>query len=170
MRRNQANEHWEWVNVFHQSSHNLIAANRFKDYLITSMLQSNHKAKGAAEMYLQILKKQQESEALVRWNKDGKVISPGKFIPLFEKNKFIIKLDLYIFEHVCKDLKLWKEKYNYVPNVSINVSKAHFAQKNFIEDYVKITNKYNIDRKDIDLEITESATIDQKHRCSTNIK
>lgn len=101
------------------------------------------------------------AEALVRWNKDGKIISPGKFIPLFEKNKFIIKLDLYIFEHVCKDLKLWKEKYNYVPNVSINVSKAHFTQKNFIEDYVKITNKYNIDRKDIDLEITESATIDE---------
>lgn len=101
------------------------------------------------------------AEALVRWNKDGKVISPGKFIPLFEKNKFIIKLDLYIFEYVCKDLKEWKEKYNFTPIVSINVSKAHFAQENFIEDYVKITDKYNIDRKDIDLEITESATIDE---------
>ncbi len=101
------------------------------------------------------------AEALVRWNKDGKIISPGKFIPLFEKNKFIIKLDLYIFEHVCKDLKVWNEKYNYMPTVSINVSKAHFSQENFIEDYVKITDKYNINRKDIDLEITESATIDE---------
>lgn len=101
------------------------------------------------------------AEALVRWNKDGKVISPGKFIPLFEKNKFIIKLDLYIFEHVCKDLKEWKEKYNFAPIVSINVSKAHFAQENFIEDYVRITDKYSLDRKNIDLEITESATIDE---------
>lgn len=101
------------------------------------------------------------AEALVRWNKDGKVISPGKFIPLFEKNKFIIKLDLYIFEQVCKNLKLWKEKYGFMPIVSINVSKAHFTDENFIEEYVKITDKYNIERKDIDLEITESATIDE---------
>lgn len=101
------------------------------------------------------------AEALIRWNKDGKIISPGKFIPLFEKNKFIIKLDLYIFEHVCKNLKEWKEKYNFVPIVSINVSKAHFTQESFIEDYVRITDKYNLDRKNIDLEITESATIDE---------
>ena len=101
------------------------------------------------------------AEALIRWKKDGKVISPDKFIPLFEKDKFIIKLDLYIFEHVCKDLKEWKEKYNFNPTVSINVSKSHFAEENFIDDYVRIANKYNLDTKNIDLEITESATIDQ---------
>lgn len=101
------------------------------------------------------------AEALVRWNKDGKMIPPSQFVPLFEKNKFLVKLDLYIFEHVCKDLKYWKEKYNYMPTVSINVSKTHFVNENFIEEYVKITDKYNIERSNIDLEITESATIDQ---------
>ena len=101
------------------------------------------------------------AEALVRWHKDGQVIPPSKFIPLFEKNKFIIKLDLYIFEHVCKDMASWKEKYNFVPTVSINVSKEHFVEENFIDKYVEITDKYNVDRSKIDLEITESATIDE---------
>ncbi len=101
------------------------------------------------------------AEALVRWERDGKIIQPGKFIPLFERNKFIIKLDLYIFEQVCKDMQSWKEKYNFEPNISINVSKEHFVNENFIEEYVKISDKYNIKRSQIDLEITESATIDE---------
>lgn len=102
------------------------------------------------------------AEALVRWHKDGQVIPPGKFIPLFERNKFIVKLDLYIFEQVCKDLASWKEKYGSVPIVSINVSKEHFVYENFIEEYSQITDKYGIDRSKVDLEITESATVDNK--------
>lgn len=101
------------------------------------------------------------AEALIRWCKDGKIISPNKFIPLFERNKFIIKLDLYIFEQVCKDIASWKEKYNNVPIISINVSKEHFVNENFIDEYVQISDKYNIDRSKIDLEITENATIDE---------
>lgn len=101
------------------------------------------------------------AEALVRWEKDGMIISPGKFIPLFEKNKFINKLDLYIFEQVCKDIESWKKKYNFETIISINVSKEHFLNENFIDEYVKISNKYNINRNKIDLEITESATIDE---------
>lgn len=102
------------------------------------------------------------AEALVRWNKNGNLIPPNKFIPLFEKNKFIMKLDLYIFEKVCKDIAAWKGKYDYAPIISINVSKEHFVNENFIDTYVDICNKYHIDRKLIDLEITESATIDEK--------
>lgn len=99
------------------------------------------------------------AEALVRWYKNGEILLPAKFIPLFEKNKFIIKLDLYVFEQVCKDISEWKEKYNYYPIVSINVSQDHFVNENFIDEYLQITNKYNIDRKTLDLEITESATV-----------
>ena len=102
------------------------------------------------------------AEALVRWHKDVQTIPPDKFIHLFEKNKFILKLDLYIFEKVCKDIANWKEKYGFVPIVSINVSKEHFVYENFIEEYAKITDKYGIDRSKIDLEITESATINDK--------
>ncbi len=100
------------------------------------------------------------AEALIRWRRNGEIIPPNKFIPLFEKNKFITKLDFYIFEQVCKDLASWKEKYDFIPKVSINVSKEHFVNENFIQDYVKITDKYHLERNQIDLEITESATID----------
>lgn len=102
------------------------------------------------------------AEALVRWHKNGETIPADKFIPLFEKNKFIIKLDLYVFEQACKDIASWKKKYGFVPIISINVSKEHFVYENFINEYVKITDKYCIDRSKIDLEITESATVDDK--------
>ncbi len=102
------------------------------------------------------------AEALIRWEKNGNIIPPNKFIPLFEKNKFIIKLDLYIFEQVCKDMANWKKQYGYVPTISINVSKEHFVNENFIDTYVAICDKYQLDRRYIDLEITESATIDEK--------
>lgn len=102
------------------------------------------------------------AEALVRWYKKDEIIPPGKFIPLFEKNKFIIKLDLYIFEKVCQDLANWKNTYGFTPTVSINVSKEHFVDENFIHEYVAICDKYELDTNTIDLEITESATIDEK--------
>ena len=101
------------------------------------------------------------AESLVRWYKNNSVIMPNDFIPIFEKNKFILKLDLYIFEQVCKDLAYWKEEFNANLKVSVNVSKEHFVDENFIEKYVEIVNKYNIDRKNLELEITESATIDK---------
>lgn len=101
-------------------------------------------------------------EALVRWYKDERIISPEKFIPLFEKNKFIIKLDLYVFEQVCKDIVSWKKKYKNIPVVSVNISKEHFDDEYFIDEYVKITDKYGIDRSSIELEITESSAMDEE--------
>ena len=100
------------------------------------------------------------AEALVRWYKDGKLVPPNTFIPLFEKNKFITKLDIYIFEQVCKDLSEWKNKFGVIPNISINVSKEQFSDEDFIDKYVEICSKYYLNPNEIDLEITESATID----------
>ncbi len=123
-------------------------------------------ANGEIQVYYQpktdtVTEKVIGAEALVRWHKDGQIISPNKFIPLFEKNKFIIKLDLYIFEQVCKDIAKWKNEYDFIPTISINVSKEHFTDENFIDEYVRISDKYNVDRTHIDLEITESATVDE---------
>ena len=102
------------------------------------------------------------AEALVRWKRKDKIIMPSKFIPIFESNKFILKLDLYIFEQVCKDMKEWKGKHNFDLIVSVNVSREHFTEENFLAKYVEIASKYGIDTNKIDLEITESATIDSK--------
>lgn len=99
------------------------------------------------------------AEALVRWYSKNRIISPSEFIPLFEKSGFILKLDLYIFEEVCKDLVFWKSKYNKIPHVSVNVSKEHFYVKDFIVQYAKIVKKYGLINHNIELEITESATV-----------
>lgn len=99
------------------------------------------------------------AEALVRWEHNGELIPPNKFIPLFEKNRFILKLDLYIFEQVCKDMKMWKEKYGKELVISVNVSRQHFMEENFLEKYAMITEKYGINPNNIDLEITESAAV-----------
>lgn len=101
------------------------------------------------------------AEALVRWHKDKEIIPPNKFIPLFEKNKFIIKLDLHIFELVCQDMANWEKEGLNVPSISVNVSKEHFVDEDFIDKYVVIADKYNIDKGKIELEITESATVDE---------
>ena len=100
------------------------------------------------------------AEALVRWEHDGQIIQPGRFIPLFEKNKFILKLDTFIFEEVCKNMKRWKEEFNLEPIVSINISRDHFMDEHFLEKYFMIVAKYNINPNKIDLEITESAAVE----------
>ena len=100
------------------------------------------------------------AEALVRWEHNGKMVSPSEFIPLFEKNKFILKLDVYVFEQVCSDMKMWKEKYGKEPVISVNVSREHFLDEHFLEKYMMIAAKYGVDTSKIDLEITESATIE----------
>lgn len=99
------------------------------------------------------------AEALVRWNKDGKIISPGEFIPVFEKNHFIINLDQYIYEKVCMDIQEMKENFKEIPKISINISKESLFEKDFLEKYIKITNKYNVKPNDIELEITERTTV-----------
>ena len=102
----------------------------------------------------------EEAEALVRWEKNGNLIPPGEFIPVFEKNKFIIQLDKYIYEKVCKDLKEWKEKYDKEIKISVNISRQHLVQEEFIEEYYKIAKKYDIEPEEIELEITETTEID----------
>ena len=101
------------------------------------------------------------AEALVRWKRDNKIISPNEFIPLFEKNQFIIKLDTYIFSKVCEDIKEWKKKFETVPLISVNVSKEHLLKEDFITEYVDIVEKNGLKTSEIELEITETATTEE---------
>ena len=98
------------------------------------------------------------AEALVRWiHPEWGFMSPGVFIPLFEKNGFISHLDQYIWEQVCARLRDWKDKgYPLLP-VSVNVSRADVYQMNLVETLVEITQKYDINPAYLHLEITESA-------------
>lgn len=97
------------------------------------------------------------AEALVRWEhpKFG-LLSPDKFIPIFEKNGFIVNLDKFVFEEVCSNIRKWlRLGYDVVP-VSVNVSRDHFLNSNFVREYNKIKEKYEISDKLVEIEITES--------------
>ena len=98
------------------------------------------------------------SEALVRWiHPDWGFMSPGEFIPLFERNGFISHLDRYIWEQVCVCLKDWKEKeYASLP-ISVNVSRADFYQMDLVDTLEKLVKKYDVNPASLHIEVTESA-------------
>ena len=101
------------------------------------------------------------AEALVRWKKpDGSLISPGRFIPLFEKNGMISTLDEYMFQEVCRQQKLWMAQGKQILPVSVNISRASLYYSNICEKYKAILDSFELDPKYVQLEITESATID----------
>lgn len=97
------------------------------------------------------------AEALVRWYHEGQIISPGKFIPIFEKNGFVTKLDFYMFREVCKLQKTWKNL-GYTPKIiSVNMSRLHFPDPYFVDTLKGICDEYGIETKYFEIEVTESA-------------
>lgn len=100
------------------------------------------------------------AEALSRWIHpiDG-VRLPGVYIPLFEKNGFIAKLDMYVFEQVCRLKASWKgEKYEHIP-VSVNISRLHLYNKNFPNTLEETAMRYGIPTGELELEIMEGTFI-----------
>ncbi len=98
------------------------------------------------------------AEALVRWKHPEKgLISPGIFIPIFEKNGFITKLDLCVFEEVCLFLRKCLDNNLKVVPISSNFSRHDIFQPDFVSRLEGIRQKYDIPSKYLRVEITESA-------------
>ena len=111
------------------------------------------------------------AEALVRWiHPEWCFMSPGEFIPLFEKNGFISRLDQYIWEWVCACLKNWREKgYPMIP-VSVNVSRTDIYQLDLVDVFSRLTEEYGVDPGYLHLEITESAYTENPGRIADTVK
>ena len=103
-----------------------------------------------------VTKRITSAEALVRWNHKGENFYPNDFIPYFEKSGMIIKMDFIIFEEVLRLLKSWKACGKTLIPISVNVSRAHLLSGDFVEKLIKLVSKYDIERKYLCLEITES--------------
>ncbi len=100
------------------------------------------------------------AEALVRWRKDGELIPPFRFIPLFERNGMIATLDEYVFRHVCKQQKHWQQSGKKLIPVSINISRASLFFSGIAGRYEEILKYYDLAPEYVQLEITESATLE----------
>ena len=100
------------------------------------------------------------AEALVRWRQeDGTMLSPTLFIPLFEKNGAIGRLDEYMFTSVCEQLSRWKEKGIQICPVSVNLSRASLRRQGVALTYKCILEGYGLSTWMVPLEVTESAVI-----------
>ena len=98
------------------------------------------------------------AEALVRWkHPDRGLISPGIFIPIFEKNGYISKLDFYVFEHACEFLKRCKEQGLPMIPISTNFCRHDIFLTDFAEKLEEIRKRYDIPANYLRVEITESA-------------
>lgn len=105
------------------------------------------------------------AEALVRWynNQEG-MIYPNEFIPLFERNGFIVKLDLWVFEQVCKMIDRWIEKGIEPVRISVNCSRVNFSRQGFTDEYKRIIEKYKIPPEYLEIEVTESVVYENMER------
>lgn len=110
------------------------------------------------------------AEALVRWLKpDGSMIYPNQFIPIFEKNGFCARLDMYMFELVCRQLKVWKEAgFQPVP-ISVNQSKLLFYEEGYVEKLSSLVSDYDIPANLITLEILEGLAMENVDRLNEEI-
>ena len=98
------------------------------------------------------------AEALIRWNhpKEG-LIPPGVFIPIFERNGFIVQTDFFVYEEVLKmQSRRLKEGKKTVP-VSVNVSRTHIGTSDFLPRLMELADRYEVPRELLELELTETA-------------
>lgn len=98
------------------------------------------------------------AEALSRWRKpDGKIYTPAKYIDVLEKIGYITELDFYMYEEVLRNMTKWRQQHRREIVVSINFSGRHFDgdAKDFLNRITMITNKYSIEPRFIEIEITE---------------
>ena len=103
------------------------------------------------------------AEALVRWvHPTEGLIAPYRFIPIFERNGFITRLDDYMIEEVAKLQAGWIAQGKRIVPISVNVSRAHFTRENLAEHICEIVDHYKVPHEAIELELTESAFFDDK--------
>lgn len=126
-----------------------IQANEFMIYLQPKMDIHNERICGA--------------EALVRWNyKHRELLAPFRFIPYFETDGSIIKVDDVVLHRVCARLKEWKEKGMPLYPISVNLSQKHLEQPRLVSHLTGIVDSYGVDHALIEFELTESAAADNQ--------
>lgn len=111
------------------------------------------------------------AEALVRWIHPKKgMVSPSLFVPIFEKNGFISKMDAFMKETVCKYIKDAQVNHRTIVPISINISRRSFFDSDVCEHIVSLIDKYQINKEYLRAEITESAYTDNQSQLLKEVK
>lgn len=95
------------------------------------------------------------AEALVRWNREGQLLSPAHFVPILEKDGSICELDFYMFAQVCEDISQWVASGLEPVRISVNFSKLHLRNPNFVDGLITIMQLYEVEGKYLEVELTE---------------
>ncbi len=136
--------------------HNALADGEFVVYLQPKYSLSTNTACGA--------------EALVRWNHPQRgMINPGMFIPIFESNGFIGKLDYYMWENVCVLLKKWRSSGQEPFPISVNVSRANMYNPHLVEMLTTLVKRYDVPPELLQLELTESSYMDNPNQMKKTV-
>lgn len=109
-------------------------------------------------------------EALVRWRHPTRgLVLPSAFVPVMERNGFIASLDLYVWEEACRCLREWQDEDRVILPISVNISRADLYAVDVVEVLEDLVTRYGIDRRLLELEITESAYVeDEKVAAAVN--
>ncbi|MBQ3139685.1 MAG: EAL domain-containing protein [Ruminococcus sp.] len=98
------------------------------------------------------------AEALCRWKHNGEIIPPGAFIPVLEQSSHICTLDMYMLEHVCRDIRRWLDIGLDVVRVSVNLSRVNLGNQKLAEQIISTIRKYDVPFKYIEIEVTETTS------------
>jgi len=101
------------------------------------------------------------AEALCRWFRNGKMISPGQFIPHLERSMSICALDMYMLDHVCRDIRKWLDEGKHVVRVSVNLSRRNLADVDILRHILEIIDRNQVPHEFIEVELTET-TMDSR--------
>ncbi len=98
------------------------------------------------------------AEALSRWYHNGKLIMPMEFIPVLEQSMDICKLDFYVLDHVCRDIRRWMDEGKPVVRISVNLSRRHLIDLDLLDHILSIIDRHRVPHHFIEIELTETTT------------
>ena len=98
------------------------------------------------------------AEALSRWYRNGTLMMPMEYIPDLEQTMDICKLDFYVLEQVCRDLRRWLDEGRQAVRISVNFSRRHLINLSLTENILEIVDRYRIPHELIEIELTETVT------------
>lgn len=111
------------------------------------------------------------AEALIRWNSSVYgFLNPDRFVPLFERNGFIRRIDIFVFEQVCKQLRKWQDTGREPVPISINLSRTYIDEPSFFDVYADLVRNYEIDPSLIELEMIETVAYENMQKLTSLIE